>query len=278
MNILYSIDHNCLNLLFTSIYSLLENGGYQNYTIYIFHSDLSDENMRIIADFFNEVEMHFIEIPKDMFSDFPTIKRYPEQIYYRLAAPLLLPNEIERVLYLDVDTIVINSLKDLYEIDFESNLFVACTNTKNLLTKFNQFRLGIPITKSVPYVNTGVLLMNLKQLRKEYKFQDIYEYMKCKKEFLVLPDQDILTGLYGEKVKIIDSLKYNLSDRTIVLHNIRTPQQIIDINWVNENTVIIHYFGSNKPWRENYNGILGEFYFDVEKKLQNKIKLCKSLM
>lgn len=272
MNILYSINHNCIDLLFTSIYSLLENGGYENYKIYIFHSDLNDENKKIIADFFYEAEMHFIEIPKDMFSDFPTVKRYPEQIYYRLSAPLLLPDEIDRVLYLDVDTIIINSLKDLYEIDFENNLFVASTNTKEFLTKVNQLRLGIPLNEDVPYVNTGVLLMNLNELRNELSIKDIREFMESKKNILFLPDQDILTGLYGHKVKIVDNLRFNLSDRTINLHNLRSKNEEIDLNWVKENTVIIHFYGRNKPWKEEYMGELGEFYYKIVEELYLRVQ------
>lgn len=272
MNLLFAIDKKNIDLLFTSVFSILKNGGYDKYIIYVFHSDLNQENIDEIIKFYYEIEWHFIEIPKDMFKGFPTVKRYPEQIYYRLAAPLLLPNDLDRILYLDVDTIVINSLKELYEMDFESNLFVASTNTREFLTKINQIRLGMQIDKDVPYVNTGVVLMNLNNLRNEFKMQDIRMFMESKKKLLYLPDQDILTGLYGNKVKIIDSLRFNLSDRAIVLHNLRLKNEMIDMTWVKDNTVIIHYYGKNKPWKEEYSGELGTFYFEMVQELYDRKK------
>ena len=34
----------------------------------------------------------------------------------------------------------------------------------------------------------------------------------------------------------------------------------IDLKWVKKNTKIIHYIGKNKPWKENYKGILKVYY------------------
>ena len=37
----------------------------------------------------------------------------------------------------------------------------------------------------------------------------------------------------------------------------------IDLDWVRDNVVIIHYYGKNKPWKDNYKGILNCFYNEV---------------
>ena len=39
--------------------------------------------------------------------------------------------------------------------------------------------------------------------------------------------------------------------------------EIIDLDWVRKNAVIIHYYGDNKPWKENYKGILNVFYDEL---------------
>lgn len=56
----------------------------------------------------------------------PESSRYPRQIFYRLAAPLLLPEDLDRILYLDVDTLVINPLRELYAMEFAGNYYIAC--------------------------------------------------------------------------------------------------------------------------------------------------------
>lgn len=272
MNLLFSIDKNCIHLLQTCMLSICNNGGAEKYSAYILHKDLTDHDKKYLQSTLPEmVSWEFIEVPKNMFMDFPTTKRYPEQIYFRLAAPYLLPKSLDRILYLDVDIVVINSLLPLYQSDFEENWFMGCTNTKVFLTKLNQIRLGIDVEKDVPYINTGVLMMNLPILRENLKLEDIRKFSEKRKNVLVLPDQDILTALYGEHVKLLDNLIYNLSDRTLTFHNAHPQKEKIDLEWVRKNSVIIHYFGRNKPWKKGYIGILDVFYHDIETERKKKV-------
>ena len=114
--------------------------------------------------------------------------------------------------------------------------------------------------KAVSYINSGVLLLNLPSLRKNLDFKEICDYTNNRKNSLILPDQDILTALYGDKGKVVDTLRYNLSDRILVVYNADLSHKKIDVSWVRENGVIIHYCGKNKPWKDNYVGTLGIFY------------------
>lgn len=259
-----------MSLLQTCVWSILKHTKDTKYGIYVFHRELKErEQKHIQTSLPEEIEWHFIEIPETLFLDFPESKRYPKEIYYRLAASYLLPNTLERILYMDVDTVAINSLMELYQMDFEGNWFMGCTNTQPVLQKFNQVRLGVDVEKDVPYINTGVLMMNLPLLRENLKLEDICAFSEKHKQVLILPDQDILTGLYGEHVKLIDNLIYNLSDRTLAFHNVELSNEKIDKTWVEEHTCIIHYFGRNKPWKKNYKGILKEFYDEMEEEYTN---------
>lgn len=259
MNLLFAISRSHISLLLSCLHSIQVRGGAGSYQVYVLHSDLTDESEESIrraagAPF----QFQFIHVPEELFAGFPETARYPKQIYYRLAAPLLLPRDLERVLYLDVDTVVINPLAPLYQTDFEGNWFAACTHTEKFLRKFNQFRLKLD--KNVPYINTGVMLMNLPQLRQHLDLGRIREYGLANQHLLVLPDQDILTALYGDKVKILDTLLYNISDRVLAFHNANPSSPTLDLQWVQENSVVIHYFGKNKPWEPHYIGILDTFY------------------
>jgi lipopolysaccharide biosynthesis glycosyltransferase len=261
MNLLFAIDRDFTGLFFNCMRSILKNGGAEHYTAYILHSDLEQGQMDDIAWELNEgVSCKFIAVPSSLFADFPESKRYPKQIYYRLAAPLLLPDQLDRILYLDVDTIVINPLTSLYEMEFDGAYYIACTHTKEFLSKLNQTRLGAP--KGAPYVNTGVLLMNLPVLREKINLKEIQSYTK-EKRTLVLPDQDILTALYGDKIKLADTFQYNLSDRIFNLYNVDPKNKKVDVEWVRNNSSIIHYCGRNKPWKTGYSGSLGIFYHEL---------------
>ena len=261
-NLLFCVNQKMLGLMSACLKSLLRSGGYGYYDVFVLHSDLEESIQRAMErDFQERVTFHFLQVPEELFADFPETARYPRQIYYRLAAPLLLPRELDRILYLDVDVVVINSLRTFYEMDFESSYFVGCTHTREFLTKLNQARLQSD--KAVAYINTGVLLMNLNVLRQVIRLEEISAYVREHEKALILPDQDILTALYGDKIKLVDSLRYNLSDRVLNFYNGSHPKEKRDVNWVRRNTAIIHYCGRNKPWNEGYTVTLGVFYREL---------------
>ncbi len=259
MNLLFSINRSYLPLLKTCLRSVEKNGGGECYHVYILHSDLTESDQQVLTSHF-PMTFIFLTVDPSMFAGFPEFKRYPLQIYYRLASPLLLPEELDRILYLDVDTLVINSLEPLYTASFDGAYLMACTHTKKLLTKINQLRLGME--NEAPYINSGVMLLNLKALRETVELERIRQFTLERKERLLLPDQDILTALYGDRVKLLDSLKYNLSDRTLALYNSEPGKEKLGLDWVRKNTVVVHFFGRNKPWKENYLGILGALYWE----------------
>ncbi len=262
MNLLFTLNKNYIPILKNCIKSILRFKN--NYDIYVIHSDLTEKETADFKAEFPQADFHFIYADENIFKDFPKNKRYPKQMYYRILAADFLPKTVDRVLYLDPDTIIINPLDEFYASSFKENYFIACSHTKKFLTKVNCIRLGVD--EEYPYINSGVMLMNIALLRKEQKKEDIINYIKEKGDSLILPDQDIITALYGGKTLIADSLKYNMSDRTMALHNASLKtENPVDLDWVRKNTVIIHYFGKNKPWYKNYKGILNCFYDEVDK-------------
>lgn len=261
MNLLFSINRTFIPLLLNCANSVLKNGGIDEYTVYVLHSDLEAEDMDAIQSALGKrMKFHFISVPVSLFEGFPTSRRYPQQIYYRLAAPLLLPPELERILYLDVDTIIINTLTELSNMPFDGTYFMACTHVRKTMAKINQARLGME--QETPYINSGVMLLNLPLFREHLNLAEIRAFANKKKSILFLPDQDILTALYGNHVKLLDSLRYNLSDRVLAFHNARNQNRKLDLNWIRKNSVVIHYCGKNKPWSGQYHGSLGGFYQD----------------
>ena len=69
---------------------------------------------------------------------------------------------------------------------------------------------------------------------------------------------------------MIDTLLYNINDRVMCMYNSSNKKKI-DQEWVQNNSVIIHFFGKNKPWKLGYEGVLGEFYYDLVEKLKKRI-------
>ena len=188
------------------------------------HSDLTADDLQQIQQKVPEAEILGVSIDETFFQNFPETDRYPRQIYYRIFAAQFLPAELDRVLYLDTDTIAIQPLDDLYYKAFDGASYVACTHVRALFNKMNCLRLGI--AEDVPYINTGVMVMNLKQLRQQQTTEDVLAFVSDKKNRLLLPDQDIITALYGKQIQLADSYRYNLSDRILAMYNARHPNEI----------------------------------------------------
>lgn len=263
MNILFSIDQGFVPLCINCIRSLLTFAD-DTIHLYILQSSLSPHHKALIESALGgKGDCRFIHVPEEWFQDFPETDRYPKEIYYRIAVPLLLPEGIDRILYLDVDTVVIGPLKELYEMDFQEKFYIACTHTRAFLTGFNLARLDAP--EGSPYINSGVMMMNLKLLRQNLRLEDVRGYTRQHIRSLLLPDQDIITGLYGDRILLADTMRYNLSDRILNIYNMSPGHKKLDLAWVRSNTSIIHYCGKNKPWKKHYHGMLGTFYWENQK-------------
>lgn len=265
MELLFTVDRAYRPVLDTCLRSILRfprDGGYR---IYIMHSDLGPEDRAALEAVCAEknASLRLVDTDGAMVEDFPVTDRYPRQMYYRLLAARFLPDTLDRVLYLDPDIVVINSLEPLWRVDLGGALFGACTHVREFLTRVNQFRLGAE--EGCPYLNSGVLLMDLAALRREQDPEEIRAYVERFGDRLTLPDQDILSALYGKRTKLLDTMRYNLSDRVLAAYNMSPRRQgpMLDVDWVRENAAIIHYCGRNKPWKDNYIGVLDVFYREV---------------
>jgi len=260
MNLLFTVDRNYLPILRICIRSILRFPCEEGYRIFVMHSDLLPEDMADLEEACGgRAELDFVPMDGALVEGFPVTSRYPKQMYYRILAARFLPRDLDRILYLDPDIVVINPLEGLYHTDFQGNLLCACTHVKEFLSRINQMRLGTG--ERCPYLNSGVLLMNLEALRREQSLEEITAYVEQYGSRLTLPDQDILSALYGRRTILLDTMVYNLSDRVLGLYNMsHRREELRLVDWVRANSVIIHYCGRNKPWKENYLGILDVFY------------------
>lgn len=259
MNIIVSLNKNYLNQVYILINSIKKNHTCK-IDFYIMYQDLTKEEIAsIIKEQQTETfKIHPLYIDDPDINKFPiTEKRYPREIYFRLFSYRYLEKNIDRVLYLDIDTVVINSLEHLYQMDFEDHYFIGCTHVGKRMLRFNRLRLGVK--QKHPYINTGVMLINIEALRKQDVAKEIADYVMSHSAILLLPDQDVIFALYGNKVKVIDTLKYNLGEKVIKEYNFKHKKKLT-IEWIRKNSVVIHYYGKNKPWNDTYEGILNIFY------------------
>lgn len=265
-NVLFTVDKGYLSHLTVTLRSLITSNADKFFNVYIMSADLQNESLLPLkSEFKGSAAFKIIEMNDDEFEGFPTVKRYPVAIYYRIFAPLLIPDDIDRLLYLDCDIIVRGDIDLIYMQDFCGNYYIGCTQVRNFLRRFNTVRLGVE--KDYVYLNTGVVVMNVKALKSALDIEEIKAFTLKNKRKMIFFDQDIICKFFGDKIKLADTKRFNLSDRRIRIENLYLPGgEKIDERWIDENAVILHYLGRNKPWKKSYRGVLLKYYDEVADK------------
>ena len=266
-HILVTLDRNYLKVLSVMLYSLSQSDPEGVYTVYVVNNTLTEEDFASLSALLPRTELVNVQVPEDLLQNAPVSDRYPTEMYYRLFAARYLPQQLERILYLDPDLVVLHSLRSLYQIDFDGKLFAAASHIESrTFRELNRRRLHL--SEHAKYLNSGVMMMNLALLRKESP-QTIIDYIQSHKATLLLPDQDVLNALYADRTVPLDPLVYNLGEKYLRLKNLHLPPaEKLTLDWVRSNTAIVHYYGRNKPWKEHYRGSLGIFYHEGEQQLQ----------
>ena len=195
-----------------------------------------------------------MEINDEILEDVP-IGNLSKETYFRLLAPRLLPKDLDRILHLDVDMIITGNIKEIYGMNFNNNLFMASPDTS----------LGIENTKknlhmknSDVYINAGVLLMNLKLLRKEFDLDKMIGYAMSHPDEVPNCDQDLINKFYHDRIGYLD-WEYNYEARFHSVLDIFA--YFIQRNRLVKTVRIIHYMGQKKPWKPEFDGkFLREYY------------------
>lgn len=263
--IFYATDDNYVPFLCVSLCSLIKNANKNyNYNIHILNCGLLEENIMLIKDYESEnVNIIFTNVSHSMkkFKKKLFLRDYySNAIYYRL----FIPNnfkEYDKVIYLDSDTVVKGDISMLYNNELGTNLLAATSDEAVANVKeFQDYTKNYLGVDGKNYFNSGVLVMNLKLLRKE-NFEKEFLNLLTSFEFKVAPDQDCLNVLCKDRILYLNKSwnKMPFNDNSV---------SVDDLN-------LIHYNLTAKPW--HYSNILYEEEFWKYAKLTKSYNLILKL-
>lgn len=261
INLLVTVDKKYVEPLCVMLTSYGESNRGVKTNLFIAHSSLGEEELtriRAHADSYN-ITVHSIFITENWFENTPVLDRLPQESFYRIMAFHYLPEELDRCLYLDPDIIIRRPLAEFYNQRLDGNYIAAASHTHRLVNLANNIRLGTQ--DNTLYFNSGVLLMNLDAIRRDFTLQKVLDTLQENIQRLWLGDQDLTNILFCGKIKLIDEKIYNLDERVFA----RSKKEFT-IEDVAEKTAIIHYNGKHKPWLKGYKGVLDRFYPEVKDK------------
>ncbi len=261
VNLLVTVDKKYIEPLCVMLASYGETHKGVSTCLYIAHSSLDEQALSAVRECADKysISVESVLITEHWFENTPVLERLPEESFYRLMAFHYLPAELNRCLYIDPDTIIRQSITELYNIDLNGCYIAAATHTSKFINKFNNARLNTKENKV--YFNSGVLLMDLEAIRRDFTLEKVLKSLEENIQRLWLGDQDLTNILFCGKTMLIDAKIYNLDER--VFHRNRKKFTLEDVE---NKTAIVHYNGKHKPWLHDYKGVLDRFYPEVENK------------
>lgn len=211
-NILYCSDNNYAPYLGVSIRSLLEsNKEAENITFYVVSDNISDDNIERLKRqvyAYGEGRRLVIIDGRQWVERLVELKLLPYRggltTNLRLFFMEYIEDGVERLLYLDCDTIICESLSELFTMPMDDASAAVVIDSLS----GSEYKDLIGFEHEDVYFNVGVVMFDIKNWEKNGCQNRLSEFMSDPKYKLPNNDQDFLNILLKENKKII-SPKYN---------------------------------------------------------------------
>lgn len=261
MHIVYASDDKFAEILGVSLVSLYENNAdMESIHIYVLDSGISDvnkEKLLSICSSYGREDIQFIsarDISKILSMNVSTDRGSLSQ-YARLFVSRDLPETVERVLYLDCDIIINDSLYGLWNLDLKGKTIAAL---KDAFSK--QYRKNIELQPNDIMFNSGVMLIDMAKWKENGIEKKLLSFIKRHKGVIQQGDQGALNAVLSKDTYCFHprynsvTIFYDFTYEEMLVY--RKPVDFYSKETVAEavkHPVIIHYttsFTSVRPWIE----------------------------
>ena len=253
MNIAYACNEAYMEQTSVSIVSLLENNKNVD-IINIYFIDMGtteksrDSLDRLVKKYGRElIIIDFNEIAYDLKID--NTGRHIASVYAKIFFGRI--TGLDRILYIDSDTVIVDDLSEYYNIDLTG---YYCAAVETIHTESDNEIIGL--TKEEKAINDGVVLMNLSLWREDHILEKCQEYIAKWNGNPPVLSEGTINAVCKNKMLIVNPC-YNLSSgfggvtaRRIKMMTGRDFYTEEELRYANSHPVIIHYLRGyyNRPW------------------------------
>ena len=197
IHIACNIDTSYVKYCIVMLTSLFENNQNVSFHIHVIAGELSAEARSLLYDW---IEKHYsqtltiYEAGEDLLKGCMIYgdSHISLATYYRIFLETILPQNLQKVIYLDCDLVVNGSILDFWNTDIKE-VAVGCIEDMWSGKSDNYTRLHY--NASFSYFNAGVLLVNLDYWRNIGFQQKAVKYISQHVNELIFNDQDVLNAL-----------------------------------------------------------------------------------
>ncbi|AOA00141.1 universal stress protein UspA [Carnobacterium divergens] len=193
----------------------------------------------------NKAVISYISVDASLFENMVESNRIPQTAYYRIAIPNLITDpDVERIIYLDCDMLVMDSIEELWGMDLEEHLLGAVEDAgfhHRLET------MGIPFQSS-RYFNSGLMVLDLAKWRQEQISEKVLQFAHNFPKKLKFHDQDALNAILHDRWTPLHP-KWNAQTYMMLKEKVHpTLLGHLQYREARKSPSIIHFCGHEKPW------------------------------
>ena len=244
------------------------------FRIYYLHAPDLDASARklvqqSLAPYAARTELHFIEVPDALVEGLPLFKAMkPGAIrpvmWYRVFLPQLVPQE-PRILYLDSDIVVVESLLPLWNLDLDGYALAAVTNPF-WGREVQGWGRACGLQREADYFNSGVMLLNLDHWRAHDVTAQVVKHGLANADWTRFGDQDSLVViLHAQRLAIPP--RWNAMRAVMLAPQSRGLFESAALRVAIQKPAIVHFEGSLKPWIDPREHPYGRLYMRYAKRL-----------
>ncbi len=215
-------DDNYCTHLGVCLTSIMENNKKNEISFHLLNNNISKGNIEKINQIdekYKNLHVHYYDFNK-YFTENDYVDIFDENLkgknsffnllgistFARLFLADILPETIDKILYLDCDMIVLNDLSELYNTNIKDYYCAGCIESN--IPKYVYYGKH----SDTPFINAGTLLINLKKWRQENFRQQCIDLIKEYPDKNFLHDQNIINIVARDKIKFVSS-KFNANTR-----------------------------------------------------------------
>jgi lipopolysaccharide biosynthesis glycosyltransferase len=251
IHIALAFDKNYLTPMYVLLTSIFLNNKC-NFTFHVIATGLNKVEVNEITEFVtqNNSVIKFYKVDEIIVSNFviPGNSYFSASTYYRIFFPVLITEKISKLLYLDTDIVVIGDLSKLYNIPVSFPV-AAVTDPKE------EERPELGIYEKGKYFNSGVLLINIEEWKKQKISKKAIAFINEFPEKIKWVDQDALNAVLINNWQQLPE-RYNLT-----FYGINKHLRKREFKTFLSDKIIIHYTTQNKPWIEHSRNRLRYLYY-----------------
>ncbi len=273
MNIVYTSDDNFVPQISAGMASVMENNRNSSVHFYIMSKGITDDHKKMLRSFtaLYGQKIDIIELPsmEQLCGRKIDTGGWNDIVLSRLFLDSLLPEEVDKVLYLDGDTIVRKDIHTFYSTDLSE--YVLAAAVEPTVPKDRKEVLGL--SADANYYNAGVLLINLRLWKERDTGHRILQYFEDHGGQLFANDQDAINGCLHDEILSV-SFTYNFCNTYCFYayhavnrwmnSSLRVPKDVYKA--ICKDPAIVHFLGEERPWRYGSRHRFGADFFKYYKK------------